>query len=150
MLVLPDQMITAKENIVLDHLRKNSRITLTDISRNTDLPITTVFEIIDRLNKKGVITRFASLLDFSKIGYAIRINLLLKARDKDDLQEFLVKSEHTNTVQKINSGLLAECIFNDFSSYEIFKEKLDTFGILSFDEHVVIKELKQHGALIKV
>jgi DNA-binding Lrp family transcriptional regulator len=57
---------------ILAHLRQNSRTNLTKISKETAVPISTIFDRIKRYNK-DVIIKNTVLLDFRKIGYEHKV-----------------------------------------------------------------------------
>ena len=83
-------MISNKELLILNHLRGDSRKSLAEISRNTGIPISTVFDKLVWLEKK-VINRYVSLLDFQKIGYGIKVNMLFKInKDFTEFKKFLM------------------------------------------------------------
>ena len=55
---------------ILKYLRRNSRETMTRMSKETRIPISSVFDRLKRLEAIGVIHRYTSLLDMKKIGSA--------------------------------------------------------------------------------
>ena len=70
-------MIRKKELMLLACLRNNARETLTNISKKTNIPISTIFDKLKEY-EKTFIKKHTSILDFKKLGYDIRINMLLK------------------------------------------------------------------------
>ena len=67
---------------ILCRLRVNSRETLTNISRETGIPISSVFDRLKRFEAIGIIKRHTSLLDMKKIGIHERLIILAKVEDK--------------------------------------------------------------------
>ena len=67
---------------LLSSLRRNSRETLTSISRETSIPISIIFDRIKRLEAIGVINRYTCLLDMKKMGLHNRVIILAKVKDK--------------------------------------------------------------------
>ena len=61
-------MLDEKDELILEELRKDSRMSTANIARKTGLPRVTVHERIRKLRERGVIRRFTALLDYSKIG----------------------------------------------------------------------------------
>ncbi|NYZ78681.1 Lrp/AsnC family transcriptional regulator [Candidatus Micrarchaeota archaeon] len=61
-------MLDEKDELIVEELRKDSRMSTVDIARKTGLPRVTVHERIRKLKEKGVIKRFTVVLDNSKVG----------------------------------------------------------------------------------
>lgn len=138
-------MFTQKEKLLLGHLRCNSRKSLAEISRETNIPLSTLFEILKKLEQKAIL-KHASLIDFSKIGYTLKVNFVIKAKNKQELREFLLDNANVNNLVSLINGydLYAECIFRDLSELNAFKEKLDSLQT-SAEEIFIIEELKKEG-----
>lgn len=142
-------MFKKKDLILTAYLRQNSRASLTILSRKTGVPVSTIF---DRLKSNKVILKNTALLDFSKLGYSTRANLLLRARKdkKENLLDFLLKCFNVNSLYKINNGyhFMAECIFRDIKELEDFLEMLDEkFAVKTKEVHYIIDELKKEAFL---
>ncbi|MBD3304652.1 hypothetical protein GF343_05940 [Candidatus Woesearchaeota archaeon] len=142
-------MFKKKDLILTAYLRQNSRASLTILSRKTGVPVSTIF---DRLKSSKVILKNTALLDFSKLGYSARTNILLRARKdkKEKLMEFLFKSFNVNSLYKVNNGyhFMAECIFRDIKELEDFLEMLDEkFAVKTKEVHYIIDELKKEAFL---
>ena len=142
-------MFKKKDLILTAYLRQNSRTSLTILSRKTGVPVSTIF---DRLKSNNVITKNTALLDFTKLGYSTRANILLKAKkgEKDKIKEFLVKSFNVNSLYKVNNGFhfMAECIFRDIKELEDFLDLIDErFSVRTKEVHYIIDELKKETFL---
>lgn len=59
-----------KDRKILEQLNENSRMSLTDISRKTGIPIDTIKYRIERMEKEHIF-KYAVILDFARIGYPI-------------------------------------------------------------------------------
>jgi DNA-binding Lrp family transcriptional regulator len=145
-------MLTEKEKLILSHLRTNSRKSLVQMSMESNTPVTTLHDTLGRLSKKNIIHKHTSLLDFSKLGYPIRVNVALKSERKSEMLEFLLKSVNVNSISKINNGFdyHVDALFTGLSQYESFKETLQSFGLSKISEHYVVEEIKREGAKIEV
>ena len=140
-------MIADKEISILSHLRKNSRKPLSRISRETGIPQSTVFDNVIKL-EKGIINKYVSLINFSKIGYALKVNFILKGdKEKDILKQFLLSNNNVNSFLKLSGGFdfLVECIFKDIVYLEEFNDKLNLYGVVEKMEHQIIDEIKTEG-----
>ncbi|MBW2964712.1 Lrp/AsnC family transcriptional regulator [Candidatus Woesearchaeota archaeon] len=109
-------------------LRKDGRQTLSDISRKISMPVSTIFDRL-RANREDIITRFTCLLDFRKVGFACRTQIVFRIRkeDREPMQEALVKHTNVNSVYKINNGydFLVEAVFRELREVDEFVEKLE-------------------------
>jgi len=61
-------MIDNKDQIILNELKKNSRVTTKDLSKNVKIPRVTVHDRIQKMIKNGVIKSFDVKIDYNKIG----------------------------------------------------------------------------------
>jgi DNA-binding Lrp family transcriptional regulator len=137
--------------MLLAHLRNNARETLTKISRNTSIPVSTIFDKL-RQQEESIIMKHTSLVDFQQIGFGTRVKITLKVwkTDREKLRDFLVKHQNINSVYKINNGFdyLAEAIFRNIKDLEEFLEYLDEkFRIKTKQVYYIIEDLKREGFL---
>ncbi|MDD5086425.1 MAG: Lrp/AsnC family transcriptional regulator [Candidatus Nanoarchaeia archaeon] len=137
-------MLTKRELLILTHLRENSRKSLALISRETGIPISTIFEKVNKL-EKNTISKYSSLLDFSKIGFALKINFLLKSKNKKNLKEFLLKNKNINSVLRIIGffDFFVEAVFRDMKDVEKFHDDLNELKLEDKKEIFIIEELKK-------
>jgi len=145
-------LLTKKELLILTHLRADSRKSLTRISRETGIPISTIFDKVNKLGK-STISKYSPLLDFQKLGFGLRVNLILKANDKrkQDLKDFLLKNQNVNSLLRLNNNFdfFIETVFRDMKGLEEFYENLKKFKIKKKKEFFVIEDLKKEEFLTK-
>ena len=144
-------MFQNKDFLVLANLRKNSRAKLTDISRRTAIPTSTLYDKIKNY-QDSVINRFTLLLNFEKLGFNTRITLMLKItnHNKQPFKEFIIKHRAVNTVFRVNSGydFLIEAVFRQIKDAEEFIDYIDKrFEIESKRVHYIVDDLKREGFL---
>jgi DNA-binding Lrp family transcriptional regulator len=143
-------MMRKKELMLLSCLRSNARETLTSISKKTKIPISTIFDKLKEY-EKGFIRKHTSLIDFKKLGYDIRIHLLLKIqRDKrTSFETFIMANQSVNNVFRINNiyDYFVEAIFRNIKDFQEFADKLESYGVSEITEHFVIDELKRETFL---
>ncbi len=70
---------------LLQLLQKNARVTNIEIAENLNTSEATVRRRINNLVDRGFIRGFSALLDFKKMGTAVKANVLAKVK-KDDLE----------------------------------------------------------------
>jgi len=143
--------ISRKDLLILSHLRNNARKSITQISKETGIPITSVF---DRLHKieKSLIKKNTSLIDFPRIGYPIRIIMIINKRKDRMLPLFLQNHVNVNHLLLMNVGntFYVEAIYRSMKDRHEFIENLKCFNIRDFAEYCVLEELKKEDFLTKV
>ncbi|MBN2458338.1 Lrp/AsnC family transcriptional regulator [Candidatus Woesearchaeota archaeon] len=137
--------------MLLSSLRANARDTLTNISKKIKVPVSTIFDRL-KLHEKGLIQKHTSIIDFSKLGFSTRANIILKVNkdDKEELRKFLLGNWNINSVVRINNGydFLAEAVFKNILELEQFCEILDErFRIKSKQIFYIIEDLKREEFL---
>ncbi len=141
-------MLRKKELMLLSCLRSNARDTLTNISKKTRIPISTIFDKLKEYDK-GFIQKYTSLIDFKKLGYDIRMQLMLKVpiNKRSEFEEFVKSSPAVNNVFRINNfyDYMVETIFKDIKEFQLFADKIEVFGISELTEHFVIDEIKRES-----
>jgi len=144
------ELKTRKDILLMTYFRRNARENLTQISRWTSIPVSTIFDKL-REFEKGLIQRHTTLIDFRKLGFDIRIDILFKvAKDsREEFKEFLVGNENVNSIYRINSGFdyLVEGIFKDMSDLQRFTELLDKFKIEAKQELFILEDIKRESFL---
>lgn len=132
---------------VLSMFRSDARMNLTTISRMTGVPVSTLF---DRLKKyEGtIIKKHTCLLDFNKLGYELRVNMLLKVaqQNRDQLKEYLTKNQSVNSVFRVVGNgfdFIIECIFKNMGELQIFAESLEKFNIKARQDYYVLEDIKR-------
>lgn len=120
--------IPEKDQKIIVELRKDARAQLTQISKQTGIPISTIF---DKLRNKlgGAITRHVALLDFEALGFTTRAHICLKCAKstREKTYNMLVNHHNINSLYKINNGydFLIEGIFKNIREVEEFNERLE-------------------------
>jgi len=109
---------------VLTHLRKDARISLTELSRRTSIPVSTLYDRLQRGFEKTVEKR-TILLDYAKLGYQAPALVLMNARELTPLLEFLNRQECVNTLFRTSTyDVIAECVFQDVKEAGRFQRDL--------------------------
>jgi len=138
---------------LLAHLRENSREKLTNISKKTNIPISTLFDLLKEL-QSGLVTKSTVLIDFSKLGYHTKAQIFLKVNNinKEKLKQHLHFNPNVNTIYKINNGwsFLIESIHRNNKDLNEFIETLEQkFQIEKHEIHYLIDEIKKEGFLFE-
>jgi len=140
-------MLPKKDMLILSNLRKNARMSLTNMSKKTQIPISTIFDRL-KVHEASLIKKHTSLLDFEKLGYNTRANVCIKV-DKDKREEvkaYLMRHQNINSVYKINNGydFLVEAIFKHIKDLEDFLELVEErFHITERKVYYLIEDIKR-------
>jgi DNA-binding Lrp family transcriptional regulator len=142
-------MVTGKDIMLMAHLRKNARETLTRMSRITKIPVSTLYDKLKN-HEQGLIQKHTSLVDFTKLGFNTKANILLKVDRglRDEVKDYLTKEFNVNSVYKINSGFdfMVEGIFRHIKDMEDFIEKLEErFEIRDKQVYYVIEDIQREA-----
>jgi len=141
---------TRKNILLMTYFRRNSRENLSQISRETNIPVSTIFDRLHEL-EKGLIKKHTTLLDFRKLGFDIKINILFKLgkESREEFQEFLIQNDNVNSLFRVNNGFdyLIEAIFKDINDMQKFTDSLESFHIEAKQELFVLEDLKREGFL---
>lgn len=143
-------MLDEKELLILIELRRNSRQSLANISSKTNIPVSTIFDKLVKINKL-IIKKNIVLFDFDKVGYNVRVNFIIKCKKEREIKEFLLNKNDVNSVYGINNGgdFLIECLFKSMYELELFKEELADFAIEYSEEYHIVEEIKKEDFLTK-
>lgn len=144
-------MVTKKDLLIISNLRQDARMNLTKMSRNTRIPISTIFDKIKSYNG-NIVRKHVALIDFEKLGYNTRAKIILKVNkeDKVALKNYLMKDFNVNSVYRINNGydFMIETIFQNIKAMEEFLEKLEErFRIEQKEYFYIIDDLKRESFL---
>jgi DNA-binding Lrp family transcriptional regulator len=134
-----------KDYKILAELRKNSRAQLKEISKNTSLPISTIYERIKN-NYSNIVKKHTSILNFELLGFNAKANICLKCdkKYKNELYEHLKNHPNINSLSKINNGFdcMVEAIFKNVKELEEFVENLEEkYCIKSKQIYYIIDEI---------
>jgi DNA-binding Lrp family transcriptional regulator len=71
-----------KDRRILEELKRDAKATTGKIAKRTAIPVTTVHNRIRKLEKSGVITRYAPVLDHKKLGLGIHALVFVTVEGK--------------------------------------------------------------------
>ena len=138
-------IINKKDMQIITALRKNSRESLTKISRNTGIPVSTIF---DKIKDNPLITKSTCLLDFNQLGFNTRAKATIKVEreSREELRVYLSKHQNVNSLYKINSGydFLIEIVFRNIKDLEEFMEYIrDRFQIIEDNVFYILDDIRR-------
>ena len=133
---------------ILAHLRQDSRKNLTKISKQTLVPISTIFDRLKKYNR-DIIKKSTILIDFKKIGYELKVNILIKTTQekREEMKQFIDKNWNVNNVYRINNGFdfMVEVVFKNMMQLEEFNDRLERIGVVAKQEFYILEEIKKEA-----
>lgn len=131
-----------KDLKILQELRRNSRQSITSIGNSTGIPLSSTFKKVNRI-EKSFIKKYVSIVDFDLLGYSVRISLVLKSKNREELRNFLIGHPNVNSLYRISQDFdfFVETVFPNMLAFENFVEDLNS---LVSDKKVfhIIKDLR--------
>ncbi len=100
--------LNKKDQRILELLKENSKLTTSQISKKTAIPITTVHNHIKKLEKNGIISGYTIKLNYKKLGISILAYILItidysKSNQKTTNQKDLAKKiKSFHEVKEVN------------------------------------------------
>ncbi|MBU0461335.1 MAG: Lrp/AsnC family transcriptional regulator [Nanoarchaeota archaeon] len=136
---------------LLTHLRKDGRKKVTEISRELNIPVTTLYDRLDAL-KKQVAMNHTTLVDFKKLGYQSVVHLGFKVGidNRESFERFLADQPALNSLYKVNHDFdfLVNMIFRDAGELKDFLEEARSrFRIDDIKIFDVVDEVKKEKFL---
>jgi DNA-binding Lrp family transcriptional regulator len=126
--------LTLREKQVLEELIKNCKISDQEIARKLKTSRPTILKIRRRLEKKGIIKGYTSLIDFEKIGLNLQAVILYRWRDYSKSEELKATIKFTKSLPEIILFVKGEgvgsrtdliiSLHEDLKDYEKFIRKL--------------------------
>ncbi len=142
-------MLSTRELKFLSCLRENSREKLTCISRKTNIPISTLFDVLKELDEK-VIIKSTILINFFGLGYHFHAQALLKVdlKDRVRLKTHLHCHPHVNNLYKVNGewDFLVDTFYKNIQEFDFFLDNLEEKFVIE-DKQVIylVEEIKKEG-----
>lgn len=146
-------VVDEKDLRIVSELRRDSGASLKEISKNTNIPVSTIFDRIKNLDK-DVITRKVALIDFTKLGYNIRtVSMLrLEKRNQDEIRRYLENCSSINCIHSIEGkyDLLVGNVFKNIKEMAGFVKVLkEKFDMKDLDMHYITETIQSESFLSK-
>ena len=139
--------------LIISNLRRNSRETVTNISKLTKIPVSTIFDRL-KLRETDLIKSYSMFLDYSKLGYCFKTNIMLgvNLEEKEVLRNYLENHFNVNSMFAIGNGFdfYIEGIFKDRFEMDDFLMDLGTrFNITRKEYYPILEEIRHEDFLSK-
>jgi len=139
---------------IISNLRRNARQPLTEISKQLNIPVSTLYEKIKGFDG-NLIKKYTVIPNYEKLGFNLRIiyflNFKEKHADNEKLKFFLTNNHNVNSVFRISGdyNLVVDCIFKSVQEMHDFAREMDNFDIKDKKICYVMNELKVESFLIE-
>jgi DNA-binding Lrp family transcriptional regulator len=148
------KMISNKDAEILSHFRNNARKKITFISRDLNIPATTIYDKL-RVHEKKYVKKHSTLLDFPKLGLHTKAHISIKTdkNSKEALQNYLMQQPNINSLSRLGFGsdFMAEVVFRNIGELESFSNALESnYNIEQLQIFNVVEELKKEDFLTKI
>ena len=138
-------MLNERQLSVLRHLRKEARKHFMQISRETNIPVTTVFDQYRRL-RKVAITKEVCLLNYKYLGYTLRSYFIADCESRRILLKFLNIEKRVNNLFLVGTKtILFEAVFKDEGEKNEFIDNLESYRIRELKELSISDEIKSES-----
>ena len=131
---------------LIPHLRKNSRLSLAQLSKELEVPTSTMYEWLKQIENRFVI-KHTTLFDFKKLGFQqISINLKVQKHQQQSLQQKLLRFPELNRLYTTTGmfDLVAEFYVQDFQRITELQEMLSKAdGVQKSSMQHIIKEIEK-------
>ena len=134
-----------KEKKLIVALRKNGRKKIKKFANEKNIPVSTMFDVLKRLEKKKIIQHSSSLA-FEEIGFPFRIFVTVRTMPqvREDLKEYLLNSKNVNTIHEIDTGF-------DFHFEAVFKNPKNARDFMTdFEEKNSLIEIRTYNIIANV
>lgn len=150
--MLKMKAVNQRDLLILSHLRQDARMKFTKMSRATRIPVSTLFGKIRGYQVNSIVSKNASLVDFSKLGYQARALVMFSAHknERAKLEQVLNKNRNVNSLFKVNNGwdFTAEIVFPGIREVEEFIEEVEEQVRLKAKQvFYMVQELKREAFL---
>lgn len=137
--------------VVVSCLRKDARMKLTEMSKLTRVPVSTLFDRIKRM-EGGTLVKNTALLRFEALGFPVKamVAFAVNVKDREALSGLLRSHPNVNSLYRINNGwdFLVEAVFPGVREAEDFVEGVEAkVKIRDRRVHLVIEDLVRERML---
>ena len=145
-------LIPKKEAILFNCLREDSRKKLRDISRHTNIPISTAYDILNKMRIQSI-DKFTILPRYNVLGYKTHAIMIIRPSPdaRDSLSRFLNSSRMINSFFVIDgTDFLIDMFFKDNSELNRFCKSIEgNYKTFNYEVHLVLDEIKKEGFLLE-
>ncbi|MBD3259051.1 winged helix-turn-helix transcriptional regulator [Candidatus Woesearchaeota archaeon] len=143
-------MVSKKDFKIISHLRQNARRSLVEVSKKTGVPVSTIYDRLKVYNR-DIVKKNCVLLDFSALGYGIRIFLAIGTDDNEGTHKFLKTHPNVNSMYVINNeyNFFLDCVFKGIADMHDFLQELAQFKITKRNLFTILNDIRNEEFLVE-
>ena len=140
-----------KDLKIISSVRKDARMALTEISKSTKIPVSTIFDKLKQ-HETDTIKKYSAIVDFEKLGYNSKTLMIIRTSYEMRvlLKDYLSTFSNVNNFYIINSGydFMIETIFRNQKETQDFIDELErNFKISEILQYNIIEEVHREKFL---
>ena len=138
------ELLDKKDIQILRIIQKNSKITTREIARQLDIPVTTVFTRIKKLEQKGIIKEYRAILNEKKLGKGTTAFILASFSYRTQNKELLSQRELAREIAKFPEVQEVHIITGDWDLLiKVKAENVEAIGKFVIDKLRLVKGIEK-------
>ena len=137
-------LLDKKDIEILRIVQRNSKITTREIARQLNIPVTTVFTRIKKLEQKGIIKEYRAILNEKKLGKGTTAFILASFSYRTQNKELLSQRELAREIAKFPEVQEVHIITGDWDLLiKVKAENVEAIGKFVIDKLRLIKGIEK-------
>ena len=138
------KLLDKKDIQILRIIQKNSKITTREIARQLNIPVTTVFTRIKKLEQKGIIKEYRAILNEKKLGKGTTAFILASFSYRTQNKELLSQRELAREIAKFPEVQEVHIITGDWDLLiKVKAEDVEAIGKFVIDKLRLVKGIEK-------
>ena len=138
------ELLDKKDIEILRIVQRNSKITTREIARQLNIPVTTVFTRIKKLEQKGIIKEYRAILNEKKLGKGTTAFILASFSYRTQNKELLSQRELAREIARFPEVQEVHIITGDWDLLiKVKAENVEAIGKLVIDKLRLVKGIKK-------
>ena len=138
------ELLDKKDIEILRIVQRNSKITTREIARQLNIPVTTVFTRIKKLEQKGIIKEYRAILNEKKLGKGTTAFILASFSYRTQNKELLSQRELAREIAKFPEVQEVHIITGDWDLLiKVKAENVEAIGKFVIDKLRLIKGIEK-------
>ena len=138
------ELLDKKDIQILRIIQRNSKITTREIARQLNIPVTTVFTRIKKLEQKGIIKEYRAILNEKKLGKGTTAFILASFSYRTQNKELLSQRELAREIAKFPEVQEVHIITGDWDLLiKVKAENVEAIGKFVIDKLRLIKGIEK-------
>jgi len=138
------ELLDKKDIQILRIIQRNSKITTREIARQLNIPVTTVFTRIKKLEQKGIIKEYRAILNEKKLGKGTTAFILASFSYRTQDKELLSQRELAREIAKFPEVQEVHIITGDWDLLiKVKAENVEAIGKFVIDKLRLVKGIEK-------